>query len=106
MLARISRLGVADSVDARYKFGGTRDEDRRCEYQDVFSVEKTSGWERLVIAPSAFAPEEKSTLSTYALAVTRGCRILNAAANPFTFVPIAGAKMASLFQLKGTTASQ
>jgi hypothetical protein len=40
-------------MDAPYKFGWIPNEERRYEYPDVFAVEKTSGPERLVIAPSA-----------------------------------------------------
>jgi hypothetical protein len=36
-----------------YKLGWILDEDRRCEYQTVFAIGKTSCLERLVIAPSA-----------------------------------------------------
>jgi hypothetical protein len=39
-------------MSATYKFGWIPDEDRRYEYQDVFSVEKTSRLQRLVFAPS------------------------------------------------------
>jgi|SRR5579863_216285 hypothetical protein len=40
-------------MSATYKFGWVPDEDRRYEYPDVFSLEKTSRLQRLVIAPSA-----------------------------------------------------
>jgi hypothetical protein len=40
-------------MEATYKFGWIPNEERRYEYPDVYAVEKTSGPERLVIAPSA-----------------------------------------------------
>lgn len=40
-------------MEATYKFGWVPNEERRYEYPDIFAVEKTSGPERLVIAPSA-----------------------------------------------------
>ena len=40
-------------MEAIYKFGWVANEERKYEYPDIFAVEKTSGPERLVIAPSA-----------------------------------------------------
>ena len=40
-------------MEAIYKFGWIPNEHRSYEYADIFAVEKTSGPERLVIAPSA-----------------------------------------------------
>jgi hypothetical protein len=40
-------------MQATYKFGWIPDEERSYDYGDVFAIEKTSGRDRLVIAPSA-----------------------------------------------------
>jgi hypothetical protein len=54
---------------AAYKFGWIPDEEKRYEYANVFAVEKTTGPERLIIAPSA---QQVSLMLEYILVVPRG----------------------------------
>jgi hypothetical protein len=51
-LDQSTQLGVKDGKTETYKFGWIQDGQCKYEYQNVFAVERTSGPERLVIAPS------------------------------------------------------